>query len=61
MTDFSDRMVELQQQIAIGFAKELTRLRAENAALRLQLESMPATASELQDRVTMLEQLLQAR
>ena len=59
--DFQAKMVDLQQQVGLAYAAELSRLRAENAELRTTIAEFPSTASELQDRVTMLEGLLQAR
>jgi hypothetical protein len=52
---FDAKMIDLQQQVAIAYAAEMTKLRQENAALRKTIAAFPSTASELQDRVTMLE------
>lgn len=38
--------------------EHIALLRRENQALKEQLASIPSTLSELQDRVTMLEQML---
>ena len=61
LADFGTKMVDLQQQVAMAYASEIGRLRTENAALRKTIAEFPSTATELQDRVTMLECQLLAR
>ena len=61
LAGFDAKMVDLQQQVGMAYAAELGRLRTENAALRRTIADFPSTASELQDRVTMLECRLLAR
>ncbi len=40
---------------------EVDRLRAENRALRATIDAFPSHATELQDRVTMLETFIRER
>jgi cell division protein FtsB len=56
----NDTMFYLAQQVTTAYAAELMKLRRENAALVRQIRDFPATASDLQDRVTMLEQQLRS-
>lgn len=55
LTTFDAQMVDLQQQVAMAYAAEMTKLRRENASLRKIIADFPSTASALQDQVTMLE------
>jgi hypothetical protein len=55
-----DAMFDLAQQVTTAYAVELMRLRRENAALLRAINDFPSVASELQDRVTMLEHQLAA-
>jgi hypothetical protein len=57
---FDAKMVDLQQQVEMAYASEIRRLRTENAALRQTIAAFPSTASQLQDRVTMLEGMVAA-
>ena len=50
-------MLELQTNLCAEYAKEVGRLRIENAELRKTIAAFPSDASALQDRVTMLEGL----
>jgi len=59
--DFNAGMVDLQLQVSQAYANEVHRLRQENSELRATIAAFPSTATELQDRVTMLESLLLAR
>lgn len=58
MSDFNANLFQLQADVAKAAIAERNRLLVENEALRKQLASMPATAYELQERVTQLEILL---
>lgn len=58
--DFNSSMVELQLQVSQAYAAEVHKLRQENKELRAAIAAIPSTATELQDRVTMLEGLLAA-
>ena len=59
--DFNADMVDLQLQVSQAYANEVHKLRQENKELRATIAAFPSTASELQDRVTMLEGQLLAR
>lgn len=58
---FNDGLIDLQMQVSRAYADEVHRLRQENAALRKVIATFPAVATELQDRVTMLECRLRER
>ena len=59
--DFNADMVDLQLQVSQAYAAEVHKLRQENKELRATIAAFPSTATELQDRVTMLEGMLVAR
>lgn len=54
-------MFDMQADLAKRAVNECARLRARVRELEREIAGQPATMSELQDRVTMLEQLLLAR
>ena len=56
--DFNADMVDLQLQVSRAYADEVGRLRLENKELRATIAAFPSTATDLQDRVTMLEGML---
>jgi len=59
--DFNADMVDLQLQVSQAYAAEVHKLRQENKELRATIAAFPSTATDLQDKVTMLEGLLLAR
>lgn len=56
--DFNADMVDLQLQVSRAYADEVGRLRLENKELRATIAAFQSTATDLQDRVTMLEGML---
>ena len=58
--DFNADMVDLQLQVSQAYAAEVHKLRQENKELRAIIAAFPSTATDLQDRVTMLERQLLA-
>ena len=59
--DFNADMMNLQLQVSQAYAAEVHKLRQENKELRATIAAFPSTATELQDRVTLLEGLLLER
>jgi hypothetical protein len=59
MQPFDQSMYDLQLDISKRWAAEVHRLRSENAALRKTIDNFPSDMSTLQDRVSMLEAMLQ--
>lgn len=51
-------MLDLQTDLCKRYAAEVAKLRRENDALRRALAAYPSDATEMQDRVTMLETLI---
>jgi uncharacterized protein YlxW (UPF0749 family) len=55
------QMIDLQADVAKRAVDECNRLRRRVRELEAQIAASPATLTELQDRVTLLEQLVAAR
>lgn len=58
--EFNGGLLDLQMQVSRAYAAEVHKLRQENARLRAIIDTFPSVATELQDRVTMLECRLRA-